>query len=292
VERAVIATLGDLIGDIVVWASEGFHPGTDTPARIVHTRGGSAANVAGAAAASGAPARFIGCVGDDDLGERLVHDLSAAGVEVRVQRAGRTGSLVAVVGRDGERSFFTDRGASVSLDRFDRTWLDGCRALHVPAYSLDGEPIATTASAAIDAAHAGGLLVTIDCSSTSLIERMGVEAFRHLLERLAPTVVFANRDEARLIDIGSERPAPGTVTTVVRQGGELTWVVSADGTTDVVPVPPVPGVLDTTGAGDAFAAGFLVATLRGASPVDATRQGHRVAALVLTSPGATIEGTT
>jgi sugar/nucleoside kinase (ribokinase family) len=205
-----------------------------------------------------------------------------------VRRSGSTGSLVAIVALGGERSFFTDRGATTALDGVDPAWLGGCGALHVPAYSFDGEPLATTAAALVDAAHQGGLLTSVDCSSTSLVSRMGVGSFRSLLERLGPTVVFANRDEAHLVGLGPGRPAPGADLTIVREGGDQTWVVTADGDAVPVPVPVVEGVVDTTGAGDAFAAGFLLATLAGASAVEATREGHRVAAMVLTTAGATV----
>jgi len=288
----VIVTVGDLIEDIVVWAEEGFQPDTDTTSRIVRTRGGSAANVAAMVVVCGGRSRYVGNVGTDDVGDRLVASLEREGVEVAGRRGGRTGTLVAIVGVDGERSFFTDRGASSDLRDADPRWLDGARALHVPAYCFDEEPMATTATHLVELAHARDLVVTVDCSSTSLIARFGVGRFTDLLESLHPTAVLANRDEALALGLGEGAPAPGAVTTIVRQGGERTLVVGADGTTTEVPVPPVTRVVDTTGAGDAFAAGWLVATVAGAAPADATIDGHRSAALVLDRAGAAVGGST
>src|SRR5205085_960088 len=89
---SMLCAVGDLVEDIVVWLSGPARPATDTPVRIFHRRGGSAANVAAFAAAIAGTARFVGGVGDDDRGDRLVRGLTADGVDAKVQRAGRTGT--------------------------------------------------------------------------------------------------------------------------------------------------------------------------------------------------------
>ena len=90
--RGCLTVVGDLVEDVVVWPDGPVARGSDTPSRVFRSRGGSAANVA-VAAAPLVPTRFLGCVGSDPLGERLVAELEAAGTEVRVQRRGRTGGV-------------------------------------------------------------------------------------------------------------------------------------------------------------------------------------------------------
>ena len=81
-----IGVAGDLVEDVIVWTAGPIAYGTDTPSRIFHVRGGSAANVAYAVAAQGGSSRLITRVGVDAVGDRLVADLERAGVEVRAQR--------------------------------------------------------------------------------------------------------------------------------------------------------------------------------------------------------------
>ncbi|MFM8836066.1 MAG: PfkB family carbohydrate kinase [Actinomycetota bacterium] len=136
----MLCVIGDLVEDVVVWLPQKLSYGTDTPAKIVRTRGGSAANVAVFAAAISSPdrpgSRLIAQVGDDDLGERLVAELVDADVDPCVVRSGRTGSIVVIVSPDGERTMITDRAAAIELADAPVGWSTGVSILHVPAYSL------------------------------------------------------------------------------------------------------------------------------------------------------------
>ena len=89
-------------------------------------------------AAGRTPTRFVGRVGDDEAGRLLTAELAAAGVDVRVQRGGATGTIVVLVTPDGERTMFPDRGASAALVHIDTSWLERTAVLHVPAYGLAG----------------------------------------------------------------------------------------------------------------------------------------------------------
>ena len=272
----MLAVIGDLVDDVVVRLGGSVNEATDTVARIERRRGGSAANVAVAAVAAGSAARFLGQVGDDPIGQMLVDDLSDAGVDVScVRRRGRTGTIVVLVDRAGERSMLSDRGAAVELVAPDAAWLDGVGVLHLPLYGLDAEPLASTVMTVVRWAHERGLVVSVDVSSVELIQRLGRKHVFDLLGELRPHVVLANGDEAEALGIGGE--VAGAVT-VVKQGPDPV-IVYRRGDRCEYEVPPLGAVTDTTGAGDAFAAGFLVAGLD--DPAAACRAGCRAAARVI-----------
>ena len=273
--------------DVVVRLGGPIRHGTDTPSLITHRRGGSAANVAVAAARLDRQACFIGQIGADPTGDALLADLSTAGVEVRGGRGGRSGTVVALVDATAERSMLTDRGSCAELADPRPAWLDGLSVLHVPLYSFGVEPLATTALALVNWAHARAIDVSIDASSVALIDSMGRDAVLDLLRRLAPKILLCNEDEARCLltdGTGGTGRALAAEAIVVKQGPRPAIVHAADGTSSTVPVPPVPGgVRDTTGAGDAFAAGFLVARRHGAAPTAAALAGHAAAAAAITA---------
>lgn len=283
----LLAVVGDLVEDIVVWAGEPLRVATDTAARVFRARGGSAANVA-ALAVPLVPARFIGRVGADAAGVSLADDLAATGVDVCVQRAGRTGTVVLLIDADGERTMFPDRGASALLDDVDDAWLDGVAMLHLPAYGLEREPMRHELVRLAGVARARGIRVSVDASSTGLIAGLGSEVALDLFRAIAPDLVFANEDEAELLGLaGGGDIAASVARTVVVKHGPLPTDVIVDGAlAERIDVAPVAGIRDLTGAGDAFAAGFLAATLRGSDAASACLAGHASAASVLANPGA------
>lgn len=282
----MLCCIGDLVEDVVVWPSRQPQRGTDTTAKVFRRRGGSAANVAVLAIAAGGTSRFIGQVGDDRLGTILIQELEAAGVDTAVTCQGRTGTIVILIEPDGERTMLPDRGAATQLSEVPANALEGVTWLHVPAYSLIVEPLGTTAQTTIESARKDAIPFSIDASSTGLLEDYGVARIYTLLTNLAPNVVFCNKDEAELLGVGPGSPLAGAGLSVIKSGPDPVLIVDPSGSSIEVPVPPVAKVADTTGAGDAFAAGFLIATMGGAQPVEAAAAASRLAATVLRSPGA------
>ncbi|MEK7409834.1 MAG: PfkB family carbohydrate kinase [Actinomycetota bacterium] len=288
----MLCTIGDLVEDVVVWLDHEPHLASDTPTRISRTRGGSAANVALFSAAVYGSSRFIGQVGDDRLGTQLCDILAANGVELCVQRDGRTGSIVVLVHPDGERTMLSDRGACTQLTSVPKNCLDGITTLHVPAYSLTVDPLAIAAIDTITEASARGIFVSIDASSTSVLTDFGVDHFCELIAKLEPDVFMCNGDEAELLGLSPSNPIDGAGLTVIKHGAQPTVAVTRERPMTQLDVPPVQEIFDTTGAGDAFAAGFLGSFVSTGDVVSALASGHALAGRVLRSPGATLDSAT
>jgi sugar/nucleoside kinase (ribokinase family) len=281
----VLVAVGDLVEDIIVWHDAPTRYATDNRCVVRRSRGGSAANVAVFASAL-MPARFIGCVGEDPAADMLTSELAGHGVDVRVQRRGRTGTIVVLVDAGGERTMYPDRAASADLTEVPEAWLESAAVLHVSSYCFAKEPAATSVLRLIQQAGQAGIPISLDASSQGMIEEYGLRRYLDLVESVRPSVFFANAHEARLLDVTLPQFAKSM--TVVKNGGESTIVTPPGGAPCAVPVAEAAQARDSTGAGDAFAAGFLAARARGADPVEAARAGHDLARSVLFSPGATV----
>jgi ribokinase len=224
----LICCVGDLVLDVIVRLDGPLAPGDDTTARTALRPGGQAANVAAWATALGADARLVARLGTDAAGGLVREELAARGVDVVGTETRRTGIVVSLVGADGARTMASDRAED--LEAIDAAWLSGADAVHVSGYAL------TDASAESRAPR-----VSLDLSAVSVLD----DAFRSRAQRLAPDVVFATEQERaafRELD----------TTWVVKRGA---LGIEVDGR--AYPARPAE-VVDTTGAGDALAAGFLV----------------------------------
>jgi sugar/nucleoside kinase (ribokinase family) len=248
----VICTLGDLLLDVVVRLDGPIATDTDTYGRTHVGPGGQASNVAAWVVELGGRARLLARRADDAAGRLLAEDLAGRGVEVEGPlRSGSTGTVVSIASPDGRRTMLTDRGVSTDFaaEELDPSWLTGCETLHVPAYSLAREPIRGAAAVAVAAARAAGARISVDLSSTAVLAEGGAD-LRHAIAELEPDLVFANEPEAELY---------GRVeaTTVVVKRGALGLSVHTRAETLDHPAAEAE-VVDTTGAGDALAAGFLL----------------------------------
>ena len=271
-----IATLGDVVLDVVVLLEERLVPGGDVRASNRVGAGGQAANVAAWAAELGAEARCMAKRGDDPAGDLVAQELHAQGVElVGPVAEGATGIVVSVV-HGGDRSLASDRGLAPSLapEDLDAAWC-ACDVLHLSGYALLREPIAATALLAARLAREQDARVSVDVAAWTEIRSYGPVQFRELLDELAPDVLFATEAEWELLG-GAYLTAP---VGVLKRGARGCTVFTEDAKLDFAALDAE--VVDPTGAGDALAAGFLV----GGSLEEAARRGLDAAARCVAKVG-------
>jgi len=276
-----VVVVGDVMTDIVVRLPAKPAYGSDTPAAISQHGGGSAANVAAWLAASGHPATYVGRVGDDLLGRAAMDDLRDTGVDVRAtfdeKRA--TGVCVVLVDPSGERTMLPDTGANAALspdDLPDDVFTSGSH-LHLSGYALINDGSRRAALAAIHRARAAGMTTSVDPSSAAPLRKLGGAAFRAWTAGM--DLCLLNQEEATVLAPWGDYPE------VVRKLGPGGAAWRKGEATELVEAEPVAAV-DTTGAGDAFAAGFLSAWLAGATAKDALRAACALAAQAVTQVGA------
>jgi sugar/nucleoside kinase (ribokinase family) len=265
-----LATLGDVMLDVIVRLEQPLAQGDDVRAQTRTGAGGQAANVAAWAVALGAEARCIAKRGDDAAGELVARELAAAGVELAGPVSpGATGVVVSLVGGDGDRSMASDRGVAPSFrpEELDAAWVE-CDVLHLSGYALLREPIVDAALLAVRLARAAGARVSVDVAAWTEIRAYGPVRFRELLDTIAPDVLFATEAEWEMLG-GAYLAAP---TGLIKRGARGITVMTEDARLDLSPVDAE--VVDSTGAGDALAAGFLL----GGSLEEAARRGLEAAA--------------
>jgi sugar/nucleoside kinase (ribokinase family) len=292
--------LGDLLLDVVLAPTRALDRGTDVPGRISLVQGGSAANAARWLGRLGARTTLVAAVGRDAVGRALVEAVRGDGVQVRVVRVAgaRTGRIGVVVSPDGERSFVADRGAALQLrpDDVRPQWFTPADGLHLPMYSFMGEPLSEAARRAVSFARESGAFVSIDLASIGPLLERGRAGALALIEEIAPDLIFATAAEAQAL-LGANvvdsllELAP---VVVVKRGPQGATVLARDGEANLrFEVATEHRIAaDTTGAGDAFDAGFLVGWFAAraagrALPAALQRAavaGHRAAARQLSTP--------
>ncbi len=296
--RPRILVLGDLVVDVVIAPSIDMESGTDVPGRVMLRQGGSATTTARWLGRGGARVALIAAVGRDAEGRALVKTIRRDGVTPHVARiAGRrTGRVGVVVAADGERSFVQDRAATLELapGHLRAEWFVAADLLHLPTYSLLDRPLGDAGRRAAELTHAAGGLVAVDLSSAAPLRAVGRQAALAVVRAVAPDLLFANDDEARALTTIDESLLGVAPVVVLKHGPAGATAIYREATTphrlevaaNAVEAP------DTTGAGDAFDAGFILAWLasrrNGASVPDGLRRavaaGHGFAARQLTRP--------
>jgi sugar/nucleoside kinase (ribokinase family) len=265
--------------------------GSDTAAEVSYRPGGAGANVAAWLATCGVPVRLVARAGDDDAGRGAVDRLRGDAVDVsRVVLDSQlaTGTCVVLVAPDGERSMLPDAGANAALSAADlpASAFAAGRHLHLAGYTLlrDGPP-REAAVEALRRARAAGMTISLDASSAAPVERLGAARFLDLAGH--PDLLLPNRDEAAALT-GSADPV-AAARALSAHAREVVVTLGADGALwtdgrivlDAPAIAPRAPVRDTTGAGDAFAAGFLTAWLDGLAAGSALEAGNVLAARAL-----------
>jgi sugar/nucleoside kinase (ribokinase family) len=258
------------------------------------TSGGSAANTLAGLAALGAQCAFIGQVAEDQFGQVFAHDIHSVGIDFDVPaREGEppTAQCLIFVTPDGQRTMNTFLGASQFLPAaaLDEEAIGGARILYLEGYLWDPEEPRAAMRRAIETARAAGREVAFTLSEVFVIERHGRD-FRALIEDGLIDILFANHLElAALTGLSDFHDGIAALrdkvpTLVVTRSADGA-VASSNGDYAEVAAEPIARVVDTTGAGDQFAAGFLAGYVQGRPLRDSLRMGAICAAEVISHYG-------
>ncbi|GAA3693017.1 sugar kinase [Nonomuraea antimicrobica] len=290
-----VVVVGDLMTDAVARARYALARASDTPAIVTMHGGGSGANISSWLAVEGADVAFIGRRGADITGRNRDMELMGYGVDARLVMDPErpTGTCVVLVTHKGERTMLSDPGANAALspDDLPRDLFASGSHLHISGYTLINEGSRDAGLAALDMARRTGMSISVDCASSAPLERTGAEPFLEWTNGVK--LLFANSDQAKVLTGRDDPEAAAKVLTawfpqvVIKMNAEgALWF--SNGRPDPVHVAadPVDKIVDGTGGGDAFCAGFLPVWLEGKPPAEALASGCRLAAKAIMHLGA------
>jgi sugar/nucleoside kinase (ribokinase family) len=290
-----IVVIGDLMTDTVAHAILPLAKGSDTPATVTMHGGGSGANIAAWLAADGAEVAFVGRRGSDIAGRNRDMELMGYGVDARLVMDPErpTGTCVVMVTHRGDRTMMSDPGANAALspDDLPKDLFTPGAHLHISGYTLLNPGSRAAALAAAHTATRAGMTVSVDAASAAPVDRAGAEAFLQMSNGASLLVV--NGAEAAVLT-GREDPEQAArvlsawYPQVVMKLGAEGALFCANGPMEPVRTQalPVERIVDGTGAGDAFCAGFLPPWLDKKPPGEALASGCRLAAQALAMLGA------
>ena len=292
-ETLDVLVVGDVMVDVLAAMSGPLARGSDTPSAVTTAGGGSAANVAVWLAAQGVPTSYVGRVGDDALGRESVAALTDCGVTswVSTEPDLTTGTCIVLVEPGGERSMLPDAGANATLTPADlpqRAFRPGGH-LHLSGYTLLNPGSRDAGLAALSMAAAADMTVSVDPSSAAPLAELGAARFLSMTRGV--DLLLANRDEAAVLagtsdpHLAAQQLGDTYREVVVKLGADgAMWQQGFIGAS--APAERGVEVVDTTGAGDAFAAGFLASWLLHPEPETALAAGCRLAARAVSRVGA------
>jgi ribokinase len=279
-----VVAVGKLVADQVLELSEPLVVGGQQRVVRTTTAGGAPANVTANLARLDVPTRLAGWAGADPVADGLLAALAGRGVGTAVVRRGRTPLTTVLVHPDGERTLLADRGEG-GLEPADvrAEWVADAAVVHLDGYDLLRFPDALAAAASL--ARDAGVPVSVDTAAAPRMRRSGKDRYVELLAWLRPDLLFCNATEASVLEMDGGLPAWAPELVLVHAGPRPTRMLTHLGSEEV-PVEPLASVRDTTGCGDAFAAGVLAGWRAGAPVLDAVRTGHAAAAVVAGVVGA------
>jgi sugar/nucleoside kinase (ribokinase family) len=266
----------------------------DLMGAATESSGGSAGNTIAGLASLGGKAGFVGKVANDQLGQVFAHDIRAQGVSfdtTPLNNGAQTARCLILVTPDGERTMNTFLGAAQSLapSDIDPNEIGSAQITYLEGYLWDPDDAKQAFVAAAQAAHAAGREVALTLSDAFCVERFRGE-FLELMRTATIDLVFANEHEVRALyetsDVDGAIDALGqdVAMAAVTRGANGSSVIH-DGTRIDVPAFSVDEIVDLTGAGDQYAAGFLYGRTRGATPDHCARLGALAASEVITHVG-------
>ncbi len=265
----------------------------NTMQNCVESGGGSAANTMAGFASFGGKGGFIGKVADDDLGQIFQHDLRSLGLECNttpLSLGPKTGRCLVLITPDGERTMNTFLGASVEIKDCDvDTYLiTNAQITYLEGYLFDRKNAKHAFIKAAESAHKAGHRVALSLSDPFCVDRHREDFLKLVKSHI--DILFANEDEIKsLYQVDSFKDALAAVSdhveiTALTRGAQGA-VIRGRGETLTIPAVPVAQVVDTTGAGDQFAAGVLYGLTEGKTLAEAGHLGALAAAEVISHIG-------
>ena len=280
-----IIFVGDVMQDILISHKDEIAFGSDTQANIKMQGGGSATNAAVWAATQNLEVGLVARIGDDQTGKIILEELKRPNLNLNLVKTNgvASGSCAILIDATGERTMFPDPGANVFLTSEDipKDWFKQAEIIHISAYSLLRKNTKNAIGEIIKIAKENGLKTSVDvASSQPLIDNDGFDA----LQELAPwDYLFANKDEAEVLgDITKIKSLCKNL--VLKQGSKETlWITD---NSEIKEVPEKVEVKDLIGAGDAFAAGFLVSVINKETPQNTLKNANQLGAKAVSISGA------